>query len=49
MAVAARVLEGHLAGFSAAEIEALKDYLGRMIDNGQPRGDNAQRPTGGKS
>jgi hypothetical protein len=33
----------------AAEIEALKDYLGRMIDNGQPRGDNAQRPTGGKS
>ena len=49
MAVAVRVLEGHLAGFSAAEIEALKDYLGRMIDNGQPGGDNEQRPTGGKS
>ena len=49
MAVAARVLEGHLVGFSAAEIEALKDYLGRMIDNGQPGGDNEQRPTGGKS
>ena len=38
MAVAARVLEGHLAGFSAAEIEALKHYLGRMIDNGGPKG-----------
>jgi len=49
MAVAVRVLEGHLAGFSAAEIEALKEYLGRMIDNGQLRGDNEQRPTGGKS
>ena len=49
MAVAARVLEGHLAGFSAAEIEALKNYLGRMIDNGQPTRDNEQLPTGGKS
>jgi hypothetical protein len=49
MAVAARVLEGHLAGFDVAEIEALKNYLGRMIDNGQPRGDNPQLPAGGKS
>ncbi len=49
MAVAARVLEGQLAGFSAAEIEALKTYLGRMIDNGQPKGDNAALPGGGKS
>ncbi len=49
MAVAARVLEGHLAGFDAAEIEALKNYLGRMIDNGQPKGDNERLPTGGKS
>jgi|SRR6267378_4114028 len=49
MAVAARVLVEHLAGFSAAEIEALKDYLGRMIDNGQPKGDNEPLPTGGKS
>jgi MarR family transcriptional regulator, multiple antibiotic resistance protein MarR len=49
MAVAARVLEGHLAGFNAAEIEALKDYLGRMIDNGQANGDNEHSPTGGRS
>jgi DNA-binding MarR family transcriptional regulator len=49
MAVAARVLEGHLAGFSAAEIEALKNYLGRMIDNGQAKGDNEHSPTGGRS
>ncbi|TLY66989.1 MAG: MarR family transcriptional regulator [Gammaproteobacteria bacterium] len=49
LAVAARVLEGHLAGFSAAEIEALKNYLGRMIDNGQARGDNEHSPTGARS
>ncbi|HEY0766634.1 MAG TPA: MarR family transcriptional regulator [Steroidobacteraceae bacterium] len=48
MAAAARVLEGHLAGFSAAEIAALKSYLGRMIDNGQPEGDNERSRTGGK-
>jgi len=47
--VAARVLEGHLAGFSAAEIEALKGYLGRMIDNGQAKGENEHSPTGGRS
>jgi MarR family transcriptional regulator, multiple antibiotic resistance protein MarR len=33
--VAEQVLEAHLAGFTAAEIEALTHYLGRMIDNGQ--------------
>ena len=37
MTVAARVLE------------ALKNYLGRMIDNGRPKGDNEQPPTGSKS
>jgi hypothetical protein len=31
------------------EIEALKNYLGRMIDNGQPKGDNEERSAGGKS
>ena len=33
---AARVLTRHLAGFSAQEIDALKQYLNRMIENGQP-------------
>jgi DNA-binding MarR family transcriptional regulator len=40
-AVAAHVLAGHLSGFSAAEIEALQTYLGRMIDNGLATRDNA--------
>jgi hypothetical protein len=48
-AAATRVLEGHLAGFSNAEIEALKGYLGRMIDNGQSSGDNRQTGTGAKA
>jgi DNA-binding MarR family transcriptional regulator len=48
-AVATRVLDAHLAGFSSAEIEALKSYLGRMIDNGQSSGDNRHTGTGGKS
>jgi DNA-binding MarR family transcriptional regulator len=34
MAAGTRVLQGHLAGFSRAEIDALKGYLERMIDNG---------------
>lgn len=34
-AVGTRVLEDHLAGFSAAEIDTLRRYLGRMIDNGE--------------
>jgi len=43
------VLEGHLAGFSQAEIEQLKSYLGRMINNGQTEGDNQLLAAGGKS
>jgi len=48
-AVAVRVLDAHLAGFSAAEIETLKGYLGRMIDNGQGEGENRHTGTGGRS
>jgi len=48
-AAAARVLEEHLAGFNATEIEALKSYLGRMIDNGLGEGDNRHTGTGAKS
>jgi MarR family transcriptional regulator, multiple antibiotic resistance protein MarR len=33
---AVRVFDRHLAGFSPAEIDNLKHYLGRMIENGQP-------------
>jgi DNA-binding MarR family transcriptional regulator len=40
LAVASQVLEKHLAGFTAADIEALTDYLGRMIDNGRAQADN---------
>lgn len=47
--VANGVLEAHLAGFSAAEVEALKSYLGRMIENGQGQGDNLATLAGGKS
>ena len=36
-AAATRVLNRGLAGFGTAEIEALKGYLNRMIENGQPR------------
>jgi DNA-binding MarR family transcriptional regulator len=49
MTVATRVLEAHLAGFSQAEVDALKSYLGRMIDNGQVQGDNRRLTAGGKS
>jgi DNA-binding MarR family transcriptional regulator len=48
-AAARRVLEAHLSGFSNAEIEAFKSYLGRMIDNGQAQGDNRYTGTGSKS
>jgi len=47
LAVVTRVIDAHLAGFSAAEIETLKAYLGRMIENGRMRGDN-QRPAAGE-
>jgi DNA-binding MarR family transcriptional regulator len=45
-AIGTRVLDEHLTGFSAAEIDTLKRYLGRMIDNGSiknrkiPEGDS---------
>jgi DNA-binding MarR family transcriptional regulator len=45
-AVAGQVLEAHLDGFSAAEITALKGYLGRMIDNGIGGADNERSPAG---
>lgn len=48
MTVATRVIDAHLAGFSTAEIETLKAYLGRMIENGLMRGDN-HRPAGNGS
>jgi MarR family multiple antibiotic resistance transcriptional regulator len=35
-AAAVHVLSRHLAGFTAAEVESLKQYLVRMIHNGQP-------------
>jgi DNA-binding MarR family transcriptional regulator len=47
--LAVRVLEAHLAGFTNDETEALKSYLGRMIDNGQAVGDTRQTGTGIKS
>jgi DNA-binding MarR family transcriptional regulator len=49
LAVCSRVLEAHLAGFSAAEINALKDYLGRMIANGQAGADNPRSSQGVRS
>jgi DNA-binding MarR family transcriptional regulator len=49
MAVATRVIDAHLAGFSAMEIEALKAYLGRMIENGGTPGDNQQPAAGDPS
>ncbi len=48
VSAASRVLEAHLAGFAPAETEALKGYLGRMIDNGQGQGDNRYTGTGGR-
>jgi DNA-binding MarR family transcriptional regulator len=34
-AIGTRVLEAHLAGFSSVEVDTLRRYLGRMIDNGE--------------
>jgi DNA-binding MarR family transcriptional regulator len=48
MTVGTRVVEAHLAGFTAEEIETFKGYLHRMIDNGQSHGDNQQPASGGK-
>ena len=49
MAVGTRVVDAHLAGFSADEIEAFKSYLHRMIANGQALGENREPPTGSRS
>src|SRR6516225_9482087 len=46
MTVGTRVLEVHLAGFSASEIEAFSGYLRRMIDNGQAQ-EHSQHPSSG--
>ena len=48
MSVASGVIDAQLAGFSPVEAEMLKAYLKRMIENGQPAGDN-QHSDGGKS
>jgi DNA-binding MarR family transcriptional regulator len=49
-AIGSRVLERHLAGFGAGEVENLKAYLGRMIENGKhDGGGNQLTRTGGKS
>src|SRR5262252_7900329 len=48
MAVGTRVLEAHLAGFSLDEVEALRGYLQRMIDNGLSQRDNQRSASGGK-
>lgn len=37
-AAAVHVLSRHLGGFSPAEVESLKQYLVRMIENEQPAG-----------
>jgi MarR family transcriptional regulator, multiple antibiotic resistance protein MarR len=45
-AIGTRVLEEHLTGFSAAEVDTLRRHLARMIDNGEhhkgkiPEGDS---------
>ena len=45
-AVGSRVLDEHLAGFDAAEVETLKSYLGRMIENGRTSGGVQHTRTG---
>jgi DNA-binding MarR family transcriptional regulator len=46
---ASEVIEAHLAGFSLTETEMLRAYLKRMIENGQPAGDNPHKSDRGKS
>ncbi len=48
MAVGTRVVDAHLAGLSANEIEALKAYLRRMIANGQAQPEHGQSASGGR-
>jgi MarR family transcriptional regulator, multiple antibiotic resistance protein MarR len=45
-AAGSRVLDDHLAGFTAAEVESLKAYLGRMIENGRTSGGASHTRTG---
>ncbi|HXB19715.1 MAG TPA: MarR family transcriptional regulator [Steroidobacteraceae bacterium] len=45
-AVGSRVLDEHLAGFNGAEVETLKTYLGRMIENGRTSGGVQHTRTG---
>jgi len=40
------VLDEHLAGFNVAEVETLKTYLGRMIENGRTSGGVQHTRTG---
>jgi len=49
-AAGTRVLDDHLKGFASSEVDTLKRFLGRMIDNGKLAGGHSQatRP-GGKS
>jgi DNA-binding MarR family transcriptional regulator len=49
LTVGSRVLDAHLAGFSQAEVDQLKAYLGRMIDNGRKEGAYTRSVAGGKS
>src|SRR6516162_8868053 len=48
VAVATRVVDAHLAGFSASEIEAFSGYLRRMIDNGQAQEHSQHASSGTK-
>lgn len=48
-AAGGRVLEDHLAGFNAAEVESLKGYLGRMIENGKLSGGAHHQTRTGKT
>jgi DNA-binding MarR family transcriptional regulator len=49
LAAASAVIDAHLAGFTPGETEMLRAYLKRMIENGQPAGDNQKDSDGGKS
>jgi MarR family transcriptional regulator, multiple antibiotic resistance protein MarR len=48
-AAGSRVLDDHLAGFTAAEVENLRTYLGRMIENGKLPGGAQHDTRAGKS
>lgn len=48
-AAGSRVLEHHLAGLSAAEVDNLRSYLARMIENGKASGGAHHHTRTGKS